>query len=178
VDLRFAGRSLRFRDPRRFGVLLWLDGPEWAAHPLLVDLGIEPLTAEFDGAKLQALFARRQSPVKLVLMDAHVLVGVGNIYAAESLFRAGISPFRPAASLSRAECERLAVAVQDTLRAAIAAGGSSLRDFVHSDGSSGYFQIDCAVYGRAGQVCRRCSGQVGQVRQAGRATFYCQNCQI
>ncbi|MDR2187971.1 MAG: bifunctional DNA-formamidopyrimidine glycosylase/DNA-(apurinic or apyrimidinic site) lyase [Azonexus sp.] len=179
VDLRFDQQLLRYTDPRRFGLWLWQAGPPEAsgAHPLLAVQGIEPLAPAFDGDWLHTALARRASPVKPVLMDSHLLVGVGNIYASESLFRAGVSPLRPAKRISRARCQRLAAAIRQTLADAIAAGGSSIRDYVHSDGGTGWFQIEAAVYERAGLPCRRCGGLIRQIRQAGRSTYYCPQCQ-
>lgn len=168
-------RVLRLRDPRRFGALLLSADP--ASHPLLRDLGIEPLSAEFDGDWLHAATRGRAAPIKNLIMDAHVLVGVGNIYANESLFRAGIHPLLAAGKLSRPRCARLATAIQETLAAAIRAGGSTLRDFVDSDGQAGYFQQDYYVYGRIGAACRQCGGLVRGVRLGGRATAFCPNCQ-
>ena len=176
VDLLFASHVLRFSDPRRFGVVLWQASGE-PAHPLLAVLGIEPFDDGFTGEWLYAALRRRAAPVKPVLMDSHLLVGVGNIYASESLFRAGISPLRAANRIARGRLATLVEAVQATLSEAIAAGGSSIRDYVHSDGSSGWFQIQAAVYGRDGQPCRRCAGRVRQIRQAGRSTYYCPGCQ-
>ncbi len=177
VDLLFAGRSLRYRDPRRFGTLVWVDGPDVLQHPLLAVMGIEPLTPEFDGAWLYAATRKRQSPIKQFLMDAHTIVGVGNIYAAESLFRARISPLTAAGRLSRPRCERLATTVREVLSEAIAAGGSSVRDYVHSDGGAGSFQLIVAVYGREGEPCTICSRPVRRIVQGGRSTFYCPHCQ-
>lgn len=176
-DLVLPHVVLRYSDPRRFGVVDWLPGADPQAHPLLAVLGIEPLAPEFTGAWLHAVTRRRQAPIKNVLMDAHTLVGVGNIYASESLFRAGISPLRAASRIGREGCGRLTEAVRQTLAEAIAAGGSSIRDYIHSDGSGGWFQLQCAVYDRAGQACRRCGGLVRQIRQAGRSTYYCPGCQ-
>lgn len=181
VDLLFgstgAPRALRLRDPRRFGLFCWLPGADPESHPLLAGLGVEPLAADFDGDWLKAALARRTQAIKPALMDASLLVGVGNIYAAESLFRAGISPRRRASRLSADSCRRLAAAIKDTLAEAIAAGGSSVRDYVHSDGGAGCFQLRCAVYDRAGQPCPVCAGPVRALRQAGRSTFYCPRCQ-
>lgn len=177
VDLLLTQAVLRYSDPRRFGVIDWWPGAEPDRHPLLAVLGVEPLAAEFTGDWLYAVTRRRASPIKTVLMDSHLLVGVGNIYASESLFRAGISPLRAASRIGRARCVALAAAVRATLGDAIAAGGSSIRDYLHSDGSSGYFQLECAVYGRAGAACRRCGGAIRQIRQGGRSTFYCPACQ-
>jgi formamidopyrimidine-DNA glycosylase len=178
-DLVLAGQTLRFTDPRRFGVVLWQPGlPAQAeAHPLLASQGIEPLSDQFTADWLHAACARRGGPIKPVLMDSHLVVGIGNIYASESLFRARISPLRAANRISRARCEVLVQAIRETLSAAIAAGGSTIRDYVHSDGSEGWFQIEAAVYDRDGQACRRCDGVVRQIRQAGRSTYYCPSCQ-
>ncbi|MBI2306038.1 MAG: bifunctional DNA-formamidopyrimidine glycosylase/DNA-(apurinic or apyrimidinic site) lyase [Rhodocyclales bacterium] len=176
VDLDFADTVLRLRDPRRFGVLLWTEeAPE--KHPLLAVLGIEPLSPEFDGRWLHAALRTRSAPVKPVLMDGHLLVGVGNIYASESLFRAGISPLRAANRIAAARCDRLAAAVRETLADSIAAGGSSVRDYVHSDGGAGCFQLSCAVYDREGEACTNCGAPVRSTRQAGRSTYWCPRCQ-
>ena len=176
VDLLFEDEILRLTDPRRFGSLLWLD-PEPAGHPLLDVLGIEPLGEAFTGDWLHAALAGRRGPVKPAIMDSHLVVGIGNIYAAESLFRAGIDPRRAAGRISRDRCGRLADAVRGILAAAISAGGSSLRDFIGSDGEKGYFQQTYFVYGRAGEPCRACGDPIRQVRQAGRTTCFCPRCQ-
>ena len=176
VDLVFASRILRFSDPRRFGVVLW-QAAEEAVHPLLAALGIEPLAGEFTGDWLFAATRGRAGAIKPVLMDGHLVVGIGNIYAAESLFRAGISPLRAANRISRERYRRLVPAIRQTLADAIAAGGSSIRDYVHSDGGAGCFQVECNVYGRAGEPCRRCGGVIRQIRQSGRSTFHCSSCQ-
>lgn len=177
VDLVFARTTLRFRDPRRFGTLLWHEGENVAQHPLIAVLGIEPLSPAFNGNWLYAHTRGRSSPIKTVLMDSHGIVGIGNIYAAEALFKAGISPVRAAARISRERCQLLATAIRATLKRAIAAGGSSLRDYVHSDGGAGSFQLSCAVYDHAGEPCPRCGAAVRSIRQAGRSTFYCARCQ-
>lgn len=177
VDLELDGAVLRYHDPRRFGLMAWHEGEDPGSDPLLASLGIEPLGEAFDGAWLHAATRGRRGPIKSFLMDAHQVVGVGNIYAAESLFRAGIRPDRAAGKLGRDACRRLAEAVRQTLNEAIAAGGSSIRDYVHHDGGTGWFQIACAVYGRAGESCRRCGGTVGRLRQGGRTTFFCPGCQ-
>ena len=176
VDLVFASRILRFSDPRRFGVVLW-QAAEEAVHPLLAALGIEPLAGEFTGDWLFAATRGRAGAIKPVLMDGHLVVGIGNIYAAESLVRAGISPLRAANRISRERYRRLVPAIRQTLADAIAAGGSSIRDYVHSDGGAGCFQVECNVYGRAGEPCRRCGGVIRQIRQSGRSTFHCSSCQ-
>jgi formamidopyrimidine-DNA glycosylase len=177
IDLCFAHVCLRFRDPRRFGTLLWHEGADVEQHRLLALLGIEPLSPAFDGDWLYAATRQRNVPIKPLLMDSHLVVGIGNIYASESLFRAGISPLRAANRISRARYAVLVQAIRETLSDAIAAGGSSIRDYVHSDGGAGCFQIQAGVYDRAGEPCRRCGGVVRQIRQAGRSTYYCAGCQ-
>jgi formamidopyrimidine-DNA glycosylase len=175
-DLAFADTVMRLRDPRRFGTLVWTDEPP-ERHPLLAGLGIEPLSAEFDGGWLHRHLHGRSAPIKPVLMDSRLLVGVGNIYASESLHRAGISPLRAAGRIGRERCDRLADAVRMTLEASIAAGGSSVRDYVHSDGGAGCFQLSCAVYDRSGEPCPACGTPVRSLRQAGRSTYWCPRCQ-
>ncbi|MBL8395971.1 MAG: bifunctional DNA-formamidopyrimidine glycosylase/DNA-(apurinic or apyrimidinic site) lyase [Candidatus Accumulibacter sp.] len=177
VDLLFTGTVLRLRDPRRFGALLWHEGAAVETHPALFALGIEPLSDGFDGDWLYAATRRRHGPIKPLLMDSHLVVGIGNIYAVESLHQAGISPRRAADRISRERYRGLAEAIRSTLRTSIAAGGSTVRDYVHSDGGAGCFQLGCAVYGRAGEACPRCAGTVRVIRQAGRSTFYCPRCQ-
>ncbi|MEO1766971.1 bifunctional DNA-formamidopyrimidine glycosylase/DNA-(apurinic or apyrimidinic site) lyase [Thiobacter aerophilum] len=170
------GHVVRLRDPRRFGAVLWHPGDP-ARHPLLAHLGVEPLSESFTGAWLYRHTRNRSAAIKQVLMDAGLVVGVGNIYANEALFHAGIDPRRPARRLGQARCTRLVEAVRATLERAIAAGGSSLRDFVHADGQPGYFQQHYAVYGRAGEPCRRCGGPIRHLRQGNRSTFFCPRCQ-
>lgn len=177
VDLVFAHTCLRLRDPRRFGTLLWHEGADVEQHPLIAVLGIEPLSADFDGDWLYDQTRKRATPIKPLLMDSHLVVGIGNIYAAESLFRAGISPLRAANRISRQRYRILAEAIRFTLASSIAAGGSSVRDYVHSDGGAGSFQLSCAVYGRQGLPCPTCGAPVVLVRQGGRASFYCRHCQ-
>lgn len=176
VDLEFGDRILRLRDPRRFGAVLWTEAP-LAKHPLLAHLGVEPLSRSFDGPALYALTRGHRSAIKQLLMDAHRIVGVGNIYASESLFVAGIHPRSAAGRLSRERCARLAAAVKGTLRKAIRAGGASLRDFVRSDGAPGYFQLRAWVYDREGLPCRRCGARIRRIVQGQRATYYCPHCQ-
>lgn len=176
-EMQIGTQLLRLSDPRRFGVVDWIAGADPLLHRLLATLGIEPLTPEFDGKWLHAALKSRSGAIKQVLMDAHLIVGIGNIYAAESLFLAGISPLTAAQRIGLERCQRLAEAIRTTLNAAIAAGGSSIRDYVHSDGSTGWFQLKNAVYGRAGQPCRRCHEDIRQIRQGGRSTFYCPSCQ-
>ena len=176
VDIVFPRQILRFADPRRFGVVLW-QAADAAPHPLLTVLGIEPLGEEFTADWLFAATRRRAAPVKALLMDSRLVTGIGNIYAAESLHRAGISPLRTGDRISRQRYRVLADSIRSTLLASIAAGGSSVRDYVHSDGGAGCFQLTCAVYGRAGEPCPTCARPVSMIRQAGRSTFYCAGCQ-
>lgn len=176
VDLVFGHQVARLRDPRRFGAVLWQAGRA-EDHPLLAHLGPEPLSPVLTGSWLHGVTRRRSAPIKQVIMDAHTLVGVGNIYASESLFRAGIAPQTPARNLEPIRCARLAQAIRDTLEAALAAGGSTLRDFIQSNGSSGYFQQQHFVYGREGEPCRLCAGPILSLRQGNRSTFYCPKCQ-
>jgi len=175
-DLLLGERLLRLRDPRRFGAVLWTAEP-LASHPLLAHLGIEPLSRALDAARLHALTRGHRTPIKQFLMDGRRVVGVGNIYASESLFRAGINPRMPAHRISIEKCKALSVAIKHTLRAAIRAGGSSLRDFVGADGNAGYFQQRYWVYDRAGERCRRCNEKVKRIVQGSRATYFCPRCQ-
>lgn len=170
------GLLLRLRDPRRFGAVLWWPG-DVALHPLLRRLGPEPLSSEFSAASWSGAVARRASAVKLALMDQAVVVGVGNIYANEALFRARIHPQRAANTLSAVEVGRLVQEVKAVLTEAIAAGGSTLRDYVGGDGAAGYFQQNYWVYGRDGEQCRACGGLVEIMRQGQRSTFLCRICQ-
>lgn len=176
IDLLFGGTALRLRDPRRFGLMVW-HGDATTQHPLLARLGLEPLEPEFDGNWLFEALRGVSTPIKLAIMDGHRLVGVGNIYASESLFRARIHPMMPAGSVSRARCHRLAQAIRETLLAAIEAGGSTLRDFVGGDGKSGYFQQQYFVYGRDGEACRVCGNTVRRSVMGQRSTFWCARCQ-
>ena len=176
VDLVFGQIALRLRDPRRFGAMVWVNGNP-SSHPLLAVLGIEPLSADFTPHWLFKATRNLKVAVKNCLMDSHRIVGVGNIYASESLFRAGIDPRTPAGRISLKRYQRLVSAIKDTLESALAAGGSSLRDFVHSDGGSGYFQLQAGVYGREGESCGQCGTLIRMIRQGPRATFFCPRCQ-
>lgn len=167
---------VRLRDPRRFGLVLWQHGDP-LRHRLLADIGPEPLSDAFDGAALHRATRDRRSAIKLVIMDSHVVAGVGNIYASEALFRAGIRPRRAAARLTRRECDALAAGIKETLTLAIQAGGSSLRDYVDSDGMAGNFQNQFLVYDRAGRPCTRCASPIREIRQGQRATYFCASCQ-
>jgi formamidopyrimidine-DNA glycosylase len=176
-DLHFSdGQVLRLRDPRRFGAVLWA-GEDPAQHALLNVLGPEPLEAAFDGEWLYRQFRSRSAPVKNAIMDSHLVVGVGNIYASESLFRARIHPQTPANQLSRQACDRLAAEIKATLTDALAAGGSSLRDFFGADGNPGYFQQEYFTYARTGEACKVCSTPIQNVRLGQRSTFFCPRCQ-
>jgi formamidopyrimidine-DNA glycosylase len=175
-DLAFGQQVLRLRDPRRFGAVLWTTQPP-ELHPLLRHLGVEPLSRALDGRKLHDLTRASRVRIKPFLMDGRRVVGVGNIYASESLFLAGIDPRKPAGRLSAEHCALLSTAIKRTLRTAIRAGGSSLRDFVGSDGAEGYFQRRAWVYDRAGEKCRRCGTAIRKIVQGQRATYFCVGCQ-
>ncbi|SCX37326.1 bifunctional DNA-formamidopyrimidine glycosylase/DNA-(apurinic or apyrimidinic site) lyase [Nitrosospira sp. Nsp1] len=170
------GTILRFKDPRRFGAILWTSA-DAMRHPLLAQLGPEPLTEAFNGSLLYERTRNRSASIKEVLMNSRIVAGVGNIYANEALFRAGINPMTPAGELELSKCKNLAQAIKDTLNLAIEAGGSSLRDFVDSSGNPGYFQQQYWVYHRTGQPCRKCSTNIMQTRQGQRSSFYCPRCQ-
>jgi len=173
------GTAIRFNDARRFGFMHLVAGDEFDRHPLLSELGPEPLGNDFNGPVLSAALKGKKTPIKAALIDQRVVAGIGNIYASESLFRAGISPRRMARTVQGERAERLAGAIKDVLTEAIAAGGSSLRDFVHTNGELGYFQHRWAVYEREGQSCPACNcavaatGGIRRIVQAGRSTFYC-----
>jgi formamidopyrimidine-DNA glycosylase len=171
------GLSLRYRDMRRFGYAGLFDAGDWRQQPWFAELGPEPLEDGFDGGYLYGRCRARKAPIKVALMDAAVVVGVGNIYACESLFRAGIDPFLPAHRLGRKRAAALAAAVKAVLHEAIAAGGSTISDFVRADGRPGYFRHSFAVYQRQGQPCVRCGGLIRRRLQSGRGTFHCPGCQ-
>lgn len=177
VDLLCSdGTRLRYCDPRRFGAWLWTaDDP--ALHPLLASLGPEPLTDAFDADYLLARAKGRKTAIKSFLMDSHVVVGVGNIYANEALFMAGIHPKRQAGRVSAARYEKLVVAVKTVLSDAIQMGGTTLRDFVGGDGKPGYFQQTLRVYGRGGEPCRHCKAPLSEIRLGQRTTVFCKTCQ-
>jgi len=168
-------RVLRFTDPRRFGCLLWQ--PPESTHELLADLGPEPLTDDFDGALLWRMSRGRKAAVKLFLMDNAIVVGVGNIYASEALFAAGIDPRRAAGSVSCERYARLAAEVKRILAWAIERGGTTLRDFLNPDGAPGYFFRELNVYGREGEPCRTCDTPIRQAVLGQRSTFWCPRCQ-
>jgi len=180
VDWVFDHAIYRLHDPRRFGAVLWhpVENGPIDSHPLLAKLGIEPFDERFGGAWLHAHFHGRSAAIKQVLLAGHAVVGVGNIYASESLFRARINPKQPARRLSRVRCDRLAAAIVDTLNDALDSGGSTLRDYVDSRGEPGaYFTIHAAVYERDGLPCKVCGTPIRRIVQGQRATYYCPVCQ-
>jgi len=177
VDFRFEdGKILRYHDPRRFGCILWVKGDP-ANHVLLADLGPEPLSDDFSTDYLFSRSRKRLTPVKQLIMDSHVVAGVGNIYANEALYLAGILPQRKAGSISRKRYAALVQAIKAILAAAIQSGGTTLRDFVGGDGKPGYFQHSLYVYGRSGEACRKCSSHLMEIRLGQRSTVYCPGCQ-
>lgn len=169
------GMLLRLNDTRRFGAVLWQNKGE--QHPLLSNLGPEPLSDNFNLAHLTAAFARRGSAAKLVLMDNQVVVGVGNIYANEALFKAGILPAKPAKEVTPEQLAKLVPVIKDTLAAAIKQGGTTLKDFSQADGKPGYFAQQLLVYGRGGQPCCRCGTSLTEIRLGQRSTVFCTKCQ-
>ncbi|MFZ9965815.1 MAG: bifunctional DNA-formamidopyrimidine glycosylase/DNA-(apurinic or apyrimidinic site) lyase [Steroidobacteraceae bacterium] len=171
-----SGRCLRFNDPRRFGCLLWITGDP-SRHRLLNDLGPEPLGADFDGSHLWQRARGRKVAIKSFIMNASVVVGVGNIYASEALFRAGIAPTTPAGRVSRARMQALADAIREVLSEAIAVGGTTLRDYVNADGLPGYFRQKLFVYERDGEPCRRCGTAIRHQVLGQRSTYHCPTCQ-
>lgn len=179
IDWVFDECVLRFRDPRRFGAVLWHAGTVGPVllHPLLAKLGIEPLSADFNSALLHHRTRTRRTAIKQVLLAGQIVVGVGNIYASESLFRAGIHPATAAGRISVKRYDKLVTEIRATLTEAIEKGGSTLRDFVGSDGKQGYFQLDYFVYGRNGEPCRNCGTPIRQIVQGQRSTYYCPRCQ-
>jgi formamidopyrimidine-DNA glycosylase len=177
VDIELEnGVCLRFNDPRRFGAFLWVDG-EMQSHELLRDLGPEPLSAEFTTDYIYQRSRGRQLAIKNFIMNSHIVVGVGNIYASEALFMAGIHPQRAAGRISRQRYEGLVAAIRDVLARAIRRGGTTLRDFVNSDGAPGYFAQELLVYDRAGNDCFQCARPIKQKTIGQRSSFYCPACQ-
>ena len=177
VDVVFANNKvLRYTDPRRFGCILWETEPI-EAHPLLASLGPEPLEDNFQTDYLFKKSRRRNVAVKTFIMDSKVVVGVGNIYANESLFLAGISPKRSAGKISKPRYEKLVECIQQVLQQAIDVGGTTLKDFTGSDGEPGYFAQSLHVYGRRGEPCHGCNGTLKEIRQGQRSTVYCPQCQ-
>jgi len=176
LELAFGDQHLRLRDPRRFGAALWTEGPP-LEHPLLRHLGPEPLSDAFDGTWLHRRARNRRLAVKNLLMDQRIVVGVGNIYANEALFMAGIQPARPAGGIAARRYHALAEAVKEVLRQAIEAGGTTLQDFRRADGRPGYFAQALNVYGRAGEPCPRCGRPVRRITLGQRSTYFCPRCQ-
>ena len=170
-----SGKMLRFRDPRRFGCFFWSDRP--FEHPLLARLGPEPLGEAFDGDYLWRKSRGRKVSIKQFIMNAQIVVGVGNIYVSESLFMAGINPKRAAGRVSRQRYAALADAIRDVLTRSIEAGGTTLRDFYGGDGEPGYFSQELEVYDRDGEHCRRCDTLIRSIVQGQRTTYYCKTCQ-
>jgi formamidopyrimidine-DNA glycosylase len=176
VDINFdSGKTLRFRDPRRFGSLHWSRTP--LRHKLLKSLGPEPLHDEFDGDYLWSQSRGRRVSIKQFIMNSHVVVGVGNIYASEALYLAAINPRRAAGRIALGRYEVLAASIKSVLADAIKAGGTTLRDFYGGDGEAGYFQQQLEVYGREGEHCRRCNSLITAIVQGQRSTYYCKGCQ-
>ncbi|MCU7915450.1 MAG: bifunctional DNA-formamidopyrimidine glycosylase/DNA-(apurinic or apyrimidinic site) lyase [Candidatus Thiodiazotropha sp. (ex Gloverina cf. vestifex)] len=176
-DLRLSGdQCLRLRDPRRFGAVVWT-GEKPEQHPLLASLGPEPLSESFSGAYLHGLGKSRRTAIKSLIMDSRVVVGVGNIYASEALFRAGIHPMRASYRISATRYEMLASAIQSVLSAAIEQGGTTLRDFQREDGNPGYFAQSLRVYGRSGEHCPQCGDTIRSKVIGQRSSFYCPQCQ-
>ncbi len=172
-----SGLCLRLRDPRRFGAVLWTRLSPAERHKLLMDLGPEPLGDELNGRYLFEKSRRRVMALRNFLLDSKVVAGIGNIYSNEAAFHAGIHPGRPASKISRARYERLASSLKEVLRAAIARGGTTLRDFRRSDGRPGYFQNELNVYGREGEGCQRCGRVIVRKVIHGRSMFFCRGCQ-
>ena len=172
-----AGDELRFNDARRFGMMDLVAEAELDAHRLMKDLGPEPLSNAFNGPALAERLAGKRSPIKAALLDQRVVAGLGNIYVCESLHRAGLSPRRQAYTVQGGRAERLARAVRQVLDRAVAAGGSSLRDYVRADGELGYFQHEWTVYDREDEPCRSCGQAIRRLVQSGRSTFHCSRCQ-
>ena len=171
-----SGKVLRFHDPRRFGSLHWTPGDP-LEHPLLAKLGPEPLAGDFDGEYLYRATRKRTVAIKQLIMNSHIVVGVGNIYANEALFRAGIAPRRAAGRLTRAEAQALVHAIKSVLKEAIQIGGTTLRDYVSATGTPGYFKQKLFVYERAKQPCRVCKTPIKQVAQGQRSSYWCATCQ-
>lgn len=172
-----GGMQLRYHDPRRFGSVLVIPLAEIQTHPLLKNLGPEPLEADFTGSFLHRALTKKSSALKVAIMDAKIVVGVGNIYAAESLFRSGIHPALPANKLTRPKAARLVAAIKEVLTESIEQGGTTLRDFLKSDGEPGYFKQQLFVYGRRGEPCQICETPISHEVMAQRATYWCPKCQ-
>ena len=178
VDIIFNNKKvLRFRDPRRFGTVLWTKKNPYQ-YRLIKNLGVEPLSAEFDATFLYDKSRKRKRAIKIFIMDSGIVVGLGNIYANEVLFIAGIHPQRKVGNISRKRYEKLVVAIKKTLLSAIQKGGTTLRDFTNSEGRPGYFSLQLKVYGKEGKHCEQCNTIIKKIRIGQRSTFYCPYCQI
>lgn len=175
VDFVLHDKLIRFNDPRRFGCILWAE--DWTQHALIQHLGPEPLSELFDADYLYQKSRKRKASIKQFVMDSHVVVGVGNIYANEALFLAGIHPNRAAGRISKKRYESLVDQIKRVLTSAISQGGTTLRDFVGGDGKPGYFKQQLFVYGRAGLECKQCEKTLIEIRQNGRSSVFCANCQ-
>ncbi|MFK7851930.1 MAG: bifunctional DNA-formamidopyrimidine glycosylase/DNA-(apurinic or apyrimidinic site) lyase [Akkermansiaceae bacterium] len=171
------GKELRFHDPRRFGAFLTLNQSDTGTHPLLKKLGPEPLEETFDSTYLHEALKGKSTAIKTAVMNAEIVVGVGNIYASESLFRSGIHPRLAASKLSKPRTKKLTVAIKQVLNESIQEGGTTLRDFVNSDGEPGYFKQRLFVYGRKGEPCRTCATPISHCVLGQRATYWCKTCQ-
>lgn len=177
IDIQVSGKKiLRLRDPRKFGCVLWAQNPV-AQHRLIKPLGPEPLTDIFTADYLHSKVRKRQCSIKSFIMNSHIVVGVGNIYASEALFSAGINPKRKAGNISLKRIQKLVVAIKLTLESAITEGGTTLRDFTGSNGQPGYFAQKLLVYGKAGERCSVCGNAIKCISQQARSTFYCTHCQ-
>jgi formamidopyrimidine-DNA glycosylase len=177
AEFIFSGKlSLRYHDPRRFGAILWAEADPYE-HKLLVKLGLEPLCDAFDANYIYQQSRKRSKDIKSFIMDSHIVVGVGNIYANEALFAAGIRPTKAAGKVSGRQYERLVLAIKQVLERSITQGGTTLRDFVGGDGQPGYFAQELSVYGREGLECKKCAKPLKAIRQSQRTTVYCSHCQ-
>ena len=172
-----SGVTLVLNDPRRFGGVQLIPAKNAEDHPLLTHLGVEPLSDAMNTKMMIEAFQKRGAPIKAALLDQHIIAGIGNIYASEALYRAGISPKRLAKNVSKPNIERLCMAVKSVLEDAIAQGGTSLRDHVQPGGEIGYFVQSLDVYGRSGKPCNKCSTPIKEIKQSGRTSFYCSTCQ-
>ena len=175
LELGFDKYRLRYHDPRRFGCVLWAD--DWENHELIRTMGVEPLSDEFSGSVLYQLARGKKCPIKSLIMNGKVVTGVGNIYACEALFKAGICPQKHAGKITKRMCDNLADAIKSVMSFAIKVGGTTLRDFVSGASSPGYFQTKLDVYGREGKECRKCQQKIKNIKMTGRSTFYCPTCQ-
>ncbi len=177
VDIVFSAKCcLRYNDPRRFGAMLWIEQP-WQQHKLLKHLGVEPLERAFSAQYLLQQSRHKKLPLKTFIMNQKIVVGVGNIYANEALFLANLHPQLPAQNLTLSQCQTLTNIIKKVLRQAIQRGGTTLRDFVNTEGKPGYFQQSLQVYGRGGQACRHCNSLLEEIRLGQRSTVFCPGCQ-